>query len=225
MAWVLEESESRLGARHVLISIANHAKADGTGAWPSIATIAHESRLSEREVQLAIPKLEALGELRVDRGVGPKGTHLYSMPLIARGEKSTPQGGEKPSPHGVKDPQERGEGFSPEPPLNRPKEPSNKRPSSPSDEAFDRFWTAYPRKVAKVIARRAWAKVNPEPQLVNLILGAVERQKQSAQWRKSGGQFIPHPATYLNQRRWEDQDATGIGLEGWEGLVDGHQTI
>jgi hypothetical protein len=27
----------------------------------------------------------------------------------------------------------------------------------------------------------------------------------SAEWTKDGGQFIPHPATWLNQKRWEDE--------------------
>ena len=36
------------------------------------------------------------------------------------------------------------------------------------------------------------------------ILNAVEIQKQSDQWTKDGGQFIPLPATWLNNSRWED---------------------
>ena len=37
------------------------------------------------------------------------------------------------------------------------------------------------------------------------MLAAIEKQKQSAQWQDNGGQFIPHPSTWLNQRRWEDE--------------------
>ena len=33
----------------------------------------------------------------------------------------------------------------------------------------------------------------------------MENQKQSAQWSKDNGQFIPHPTTWLNGKRWEDQ--------------------
>jgi hypothetical protein len=136
IAWVLEHSESRLGARHVLISIANHAKADGTGAWPSITTIAHESRLSEREVQLSIRKLVAAGELCVEQGAGPHGTNLYSLPLVAaRGEKFAPLRGEKPSTQGVKNPTSGGEKFSPEPSLIQPSlEPSGALPPTPLSE-------------------------------------------------------------------------------------------
>lgn len=83
IAWVLEHSESRLGPRHVMISIANHAKADGTDAWPSIETIAHEARLSEREVRYALRDLEEMGELVVQMRAGPHGCNLYSIVKMA----------------------------------------------------------------------------------------------------------------------------------------------
>ena len=70
---------------------------------------------------------------------------------------------------------------------------------------FDRFWFAYPRKVAKPDAKRKFDRINPDEQTLQLMLSAIERQKQSEQWTKDGGQFIPHPATWLNQRRWEDE--------------------
>ena len=71
MTWVLEFSESRLGARHVLISIANHADRTGRNSYPSVRTIARESRLSEREVQYAVPDLVKLGDLYVERTLIP----------------------------------------------------------------------------------------------------------------------------------------------------------
>ena len=37
------------------------------------------------------------------------------------------------------------------------------------------------------------------------MLEAIEKHKASSQWQKDGGQFIPHPATWLNQERWEDE--------------------
>lgn len=83
IAWVLECSESRLGARCVLISIANHAKADGTGSWPSVPTIAREARVSEREVQYATAELRRIGELIIQTSAGPRGSNLYSLPKMA----------------------------------------------------------------------------------------------------------------------------------------------
>ena len=71
--------------------------------------------------------------------------------------------------------------------------------------SFDAFWTAYPRKVAKAAAQQAWQKIKPTPELCKTILAAVEQQKQTDQWRKDGGRFIPYPATWLNQERWTDE--------------------
>ena len=51
-----------------------------------------------------------------------------------------------------------------------------------------------------------------------VILAAVERQKLSKGWIKDGGQYIPHPATWLNKRRWEDAVTTAQGDDahpGW----------
>ena len=71
---------------------------------------------------------------------------------------------------------------------------------------FDTFWNAYPRKVAKKRAESAWKKLNPDCHLAGRIVGDVIGRRCSEQWTKSGGQFIPHPATYLNGERWLDED-------------------
>lgn len=72
---------------------------------------------------------------------------------------------------------------------------------------FDRFWAAYPKKIGKGAAEKAFAKAPINGHLAD-VLTALERQKHSEQWRRDGGQFIPNPATWLNQRRWEDGDPT-----------------
>ena len=70
------------------------------------------------------------------------------------------------------------------------------------EEDFETFWNAYPRKEGKQKARTAFGKVTVP---VEELLEAIEAQKQSAQWSKDGGQFIPHAATWLNGCRWQDQ--------------------
>lgn len=72
-------------------------------------------------------------------------------------------------------------------------------------EAFEKFWAAYPRKVGKQAAIKAWSKLRPTKELTQAILQAVEYQRCSEQWRKENGRFIPNPATWLNQGRWEDE--------------------
>ena len=79
---------------------------------------------------------------------------------------------------------------------------------------FDTFWTAYPRKVGKGAALAAWKKAKPSRETVDAILKAVEAQKHSRQWLDSDGRFIPNPATWLNQARWQDETETK-GTESW----------
>lgn len=74
--------------------------------------------------------------------------------------------------------------------------------SESKESDFDAFWAAYPRKVGKADARKAFKKAKAP---LDTLLAAIDRQKQSDQWQKSGGQYIPNPATWLNQGRWEDE--------------------
>ena len=69
---------------------------------------------------------------------------------------------------------------------------------------FDTFWKAYPRKEGKRPAQKSWKSLNPSKELVKSILEDLELRKKSEQWEDK--KFIPHPATYLNQKRWEDED-------------------
>lgn len=72
-------------------------------------------------------------------------------------------------------------------------------------DTFLEFWQAYPRKVGKPVALKAYRKLNPSCSLHAEMMEALEKQKASVQWQKDGGQYIPHPSTWLNQRRWEDE--------------------
>lgn len=74
-----------------------------------------------------------------------------------------------------------------------------------ADDGFADFWEQYPKKVAKPAAEKAWRKVKPSKQLLADLIAGLERQKASADWQKDGGRFIPHPATWLNGRRWDDE--------------------
>jgi len=72
-------------------------------------------------------------------------------------------------------------------------------------DLFERFWRAYPRKTDKQRARRAFNRLKASQELVDLMIKAIRIQKESPQWKKDGGQYIPHASTWLNGRRWEDE--------------------
>lgn len=67
---------------------------------------------------------------------------------------------------------------------------------------FDVFWSEYPKKVGKEAARKAWLKSNPN---INIVLNTLSWQKESNQWFVNNGKFVPNPATWINQHRWEDE--------------------
>ena len=81
-------------------------------------------------------------------------------------------------------------------------------------DRFNQFWKAYPKKQGKGEAWEAWRKVEKIKIILDDILNAVKKQKKSRQWQKDDGQYIPNPATWLNQRRWEDELDTPEVYEG-----------
>jgi uncharacterized protein YdaU (DUF1376 family) len=68
-------------------------------------------------------------------------------------------------------------------------------------DRFELFWKQYPRKIAKPNALKAWLKIKPNDQLSQKMIDAVKQQKLSDREI----QFVPHAATWLNGRRWEDE--------------------
>ena len=78
----------------------------------------------------------------------------------------------------------------------------SKKLSKNYSESFLRFWAIYPRKVGKGAAWASWQRQRPD---FDAIAAALDWQTKSHDWLKNGGQYIPNPATYLNQRRWEDE--------------------
>lgn len=76
---------------------------------------------------------------------------------------------------------------------------------------FKAFWKAYPRKVGKRDAAKAWTQTGKERPPVAELLEALDRLKASPQWSRDGGQFIPHPATWLRRGGWDDEpEATQV---------------
>lgn len=72
-----------------------------------------------------------------------------------------------------------------------------------NESLFESFWKVYPRKVGKEKCRNWFKSHKPKEDLVQKMIEAVEEQKKSKQW--SDPQYIPHPYTWLNQGRWEDE--------------------
>jgi len=69
---------------------------------------------------------------------------------------------------------------------------------SASSAEFDAFWSVYPKRIGRGLAEKAWKKA-----LTFAPASEITSVARSYPWN-SDPQFIPHPATWLNQRRWQD---------------------
>ena len=81
---------------------------------------------------------------------------------------------------------------------------NNHKPITNNQEYIDRFdifWKQYPRKVAKPNALKAWNKIKPDDDVLKKMLAAINSQGLSSREI----QFVPHPASWLNAKRWEDE--------------------
>lgn len=100
VAWALRaDLTGTLSAEHrlVLVTLADHARPDGTGAWPAVATIAHRLGCAPRSVQRALKRLESLGLIKrgdqrmVSHLPGNRRPTVWTLRIGARIDESTPQ--------------------------------------------------------------------------------------------------------------------------------------
>jgi hypothetical protein len=94
----------------------------------------------------------------------------------------------------------------PEPPKGasgRPAEGAEK--ADLQDEHFAQFWSRYPKKVGKAAALKAWKRVHPDADLFARIMGKIEQFRLCEQWQRESGRFVPNPATWIGQGRWDDE--------------------
>lgn len=84
---------------------------------------------------------------------------------------------------------------------------------------FITFWEAYPVHANKVGARQEFAKIDAP---LEVLLESIEMWKRTDQWKKDGGQYIPYPAKWLKERRWEDSPKVNMpksdGMERYSNL-------
>lgn len=181
----------------VFLVIADHANDEGTQAYPSQATIAAKASISIRTVQRAVNTLCAQGYIRMFKHAGgsadcreDRRPHLYQINLNAlRGDTVTRR---TTDANGATMTTSTGRQSRPK---NHPLEPSIETPSS-----FDEFWIAYPRKVGKQAAIKAFTKALKVSPVEEILAGA----RRYAEDPNRVDAFTAHPTTWLNAGRWAD---------------------
>jgi hypothetical protein len=222
--FVWQNSKQRGSALLVLLAIADFANDDGE-AWPSIRSLAKKARMSERNVNHILrEKLSGEVEIRVN---GSKfRTNLFRLP-IDRDANDTlktfhpdadftqtlkPTSGVRMKPASSK-PSLRTINESSKVATETSSSCGRRRKSSSADPqqlaAFETFYRAYPRHVARNAALSAWVKLDPDSDLQTVIMTAVARYAIDVQHTEP--KYIAYPATWLNGRRWDDEVSSSIG--------------
>lgn len=76
------------------------------------------------------------------------------------------------------------------------------------DDGFLAFWAAYPRKEKKQHAHQTWKKAKLTAEDRAAILVKLEKRNWPTYWLKEFPDHVPHPATWINDRRWEDEQTS-----------------
>lgn len=201
MAKVWESSQHAGSDLLMLLAIADFSDDDGN-AFPAVATLAGKCRMKERNCRYILRTLEKSGELSIRPNAGPHGSNLYHINL---GSLGLQHGAGGQSLAGLQH-----SAVTPAKDCRQPlqhiaaKPPMTHQETLPMVDGFAAFWEEYPKKVAKPKALAAWKKQKPD---LAACLSALSVAKTSPDWMKNGGQFIPYPATWLNGRRFEDEQA------------------
>jgi len=170
-----------------LFSLLRYRADNATGkSWWSHESMAADLGVSRASVLRWLRKLEDAGHVLVERRVTEVGqtSNLYTVP-------------------GVADLQHPGSANLQHELINNTQlqlQESQLQETNKSNVSFDDFWNVYPRKAGKQAARKAWDKaVKDTPSVIVLAAAAAFRDDPNRE-----DEFTPHPATWLNQGRWED---------------------
>jgi hypothetical protein len=225
----------------VAFVLAHYANSDGSRCRPGRDRLAKDTRLSERTVTRALSALEKRGWV-VQAAGGYRGQAVeYVLSRPERETPLSPFGGEKGDTpvtlsrgkggHRARK-RETEDAKKGDTPVTPPRRRPSHRPReetrapvvrasrvtgarvSPRDDppGFAGWWDRYPRKVARAKAAEAYARAAKEAGEEAVCVGLVA---WCAYWTEEATpeRFVPHPTTWLNQRRWQDAPPSAAGTE------------
>jgi hypothetical protein len=216
------------GERLVLIHIGDRVNQERGYAWPTVAGLCERTGLKRRFVQYARLHLRKLGVIAYDDedvvpGAGcrcfVRWTVEGAQPVRPPAEPETDgaqcaQEGAHSTTGGRTQRHLRAQPVRPNSQRPPHEDPSGnpthrgalkRAPAELSPPDFAAFWNDYPRKLKKKAARKAWRRLAPSPELAAKIVAAVERLRGTPDWTRDAGRYIPGPADFLENERWEDE--------------------
>ncbi|MDF3821964.1 hypothetical protein P3G55_18815 [Leptospira sp. 96542] len=234
------------GEMNLALKLADHAHDDGTHIFPGVPSLAKATRQTTRGVEKQLARMVACGWLipvKNQRGGRGVSVEYRISPAWIKGEPcsgfseqkdergsgfravdnslKTPNAEAKNPERGSQNPERRDSPYIREPSLTviEPNTPLPPKGGEDLDSNFERIVAAYPRStnagVAK--ARGIWRTMAPNPDLVRVMLAAIERQSRSDEWQRNRGQFVPKLSRWLAEQRWLDTHDSGA-LRGGQAL-------
>ena len=193
MAMAIEAKTANSGQKLVLLMLANHCNDHTRQCNPSQKLLAEECSMGLSTLKRHINDLEEAGYVETvnvfkDNIQRP---NQYLLKFSSSQNRATP-----PSESG----------YPPSP--NRATESELRTRIEPivgqGNPLFDTFWKVYPKKTNKEFAKRVFAKLKVDQPLLDKILHSLSIQVRTI-WKDKDVQYIPHPSTWLNGKRWEDE--------------------
>lgn len=196
MAMAIDAEIANSGQKLVLLMLANHCNDHTRQCNPSQKLLAKECSMGLSTLKRHINSLEQAGYVQtvnVFKDNSQK-SNQYLLKFPSSPYQATPQPelGYPPSPD-----------WATEPELRNRKEPVDKK----EIPFFAEFWKAYPKRTNGTYAKTAFLKLKVDQSLLDKMLRAIELQKKTV-WKDKDPQYIPHPSTWLNGERWEDEVST-----------------
>lgn len=196
MAMAIDADIANSGQKLVLLMLANHCNDHTRQCNPSQKLLAKECSMGLSTLKRHINSLEEAGYIETinvykDNVQRP---NQYLLKFDTSPNRATPPSilGYSPGPN-----------WATEPEVKTRIEPVEQ------DSKFTQFWKAYPRKTNKSFAERVFAKLKVDQQMLDKMLQAIALQNRTV-WKDKDQQYIPHPSTWLNGQRWEDEVSTFV---------------
>jgi hypothetical protein len=191
----------------VLLCIADFSNDKGK-CWPSFNTIAKKCGLSRSTVIRSVKKMTTDGFLKKDNSNSLSNNYTLNIKInsvtVTPPSSTVTPGGVRETPGVVSERHQGSVTVTPQS-IN---EPVNKKQSLNQYPSFEKFWAIYPIKKSKQKALGLFKKLNPDEQLLNIMLEAIDLQRQEKELKAEAGVFCPewkNPDTWLRNKCWEDE--------------------
>jgi hypothetical protein len=192
MAMAIDAKIANSGQKFVLVMLANHCNDHTRQCNPSQKLLAEECSMGLSTLKRHIASLEEAGYVETvnvfkDNVQKP---NQYLLKFDTSPNRATP-----PSKSG----------YSPSPDwATEPEVKTRIEPVVQKNNYFDEFWKAYPRKTNKGFARKVFEKLKVDDAMLTKMIQAIYVQNKNV-WKDKDQQYIPHPSTWLNGERWDDE--------------------